>query len=72
MALFQFSQENFQSLVNQLSKCLHGLSSKILGNVFKINKTIPYSLRVLNKLLNGNSNRKRNSTGTISFLYPLI
>ena len=47
---FTILQRNVQSLANEIYKYLHGLSPAILSEVFKVNDTIPYHLRMRNKL----------------------
>ena len=43
-------QRNPQSLAIKIFKYLHGLSPAILSEVFQVNETISYDLRMLNKL----------------------
>ena len=69
---FTIHQRNVQSLAIEIYKCLHGLSPAILSEVFKFNDTIPYDLRVRNKLHARNSKTVRYGTETISFLSPKI
>ena len=47
---FTIHQRNFQSLAIEIYQYLHGLSPAILSEVFKVNKTIPYDLRMRNEL----------------------
>ena len=47
---FTILQRNVRSLANEIYKYLHGLSPAILSEVFKVNDTIPYHLRMRNKL----------------------
>ena len=44
----------------------------ILGEVFKVNETIPYDLRIRNELYARNLRTVRYGTETISFLSPKI
>ena len=44
----------------------------VLSEVFKVNKTIPYDLRMRNKLYASNLKTVRYSTETISFLSPKV
>ena len=44
----------------------------ILRNVFKVNETIPYDLRMRNQLYAANPKRVRYGTETISFLSAKI
>ena len=49
---FTIHQRNVQSLAIEIYKYLHGLSPAILNEVFKVNETIPYDLRMRNELIN--------------------
>ena len=49
MASLRFAK-NVQILATGIYKYLHGLSPRILGEVFKVNETISYGLRMGNKL----------------------
>ena len=63
-----FFIRNVQSLAIE-NKYLHGLSPAILNEVFKVNKTIPYDLRMRNELYARNPKTVRCGTETI-FLAP--
>ena len=65
---FTIHQRNFQSLAIGIYKYLHGLSPLILREVLKVDKTIPYDLRMVNELCAGNLRTVRYGTETISFL----
>ena len=69
---FTIHQRNVQSLATEIYKYLHGLSSAILSEVFKVNETIPFDLRMRNELYAGNSKTVKYVTETISFLSPEI
>ena len=71
-ASFTIHQKNFQTLATEIYKYLRGLSPTILGEVFKLNKTIPYDLRMRNELYARNPKTVRYGTETISFLAPKI
>ena len=71
MAPLRFIKE-IQSLAIEIYKYLHGLSPAILSEVFKVSKTIPYDLRMRNKLYARNPKAVRYCTETISFLSPKI
>ena len=76
MALLQFIKvqilPNAQSLPSEIYKYLNGLTPEILSEVFKVNETIPYNLRILNELYARNPKTVRYVTETISFLPPKI
>ena len=65
-------QRNVQSLATEIYKYLHGLSPAILSEVFKVNETIPFDLRMRNELYARNPKTVRYGTETISFLSPKI
>ena len=69
---FTIHQRNVQSLAIEIYKYLHGLSPAILSEVFKVNETVPYDLRMCNKLYARNPKIVRYGTETISFLSPKI
>ena len=69
---FTIHQRNVQSLAIEIYKYLHGLSPAILNEVFKVNETIPYDLRMRNKLYARNPKTVIYGTETISFLPPQI
>ena len=69
---------DYKSSFNELllrflkKKYLHGLSPTTLGEVFKVNETIPYGLRMRSKLFARNLKTVRFGTETIYFLSPKI
>ena len=69
---FTIHQRNVQSLAIEIYKYLHGLSPAILSEVFQVNETISYDLRMRNKLYARNPKTVRYGTETISFLSPKI
>ena len=69
---FSIHQRNVQSLAIEIYKYLHGLSPAILSEVFKVNETIPYDLRMRNELYARNPKIVRYGTETTSFLSPKI
>ena len=69
---FTIHQRNVQSLAIEIYKYLHGLSPAILNEVFKVNETIPYDLRMRNELYARNPKIVRYGTETISLLSPKI
>ena len=69
---FMIHQRNAQSLEIEIYKYLHGLSPAMLNEVFKVNETIPYDLRMRNESYARNPKAVRYGTETISFLSPKI
>ena len=69
---FTVHQRNVQSLAIEIYKYLHGLPPAILNEVFKVNETIPYDLRMRNELYARNPKTVRYGTETTSFLSPKI
>ena len=69
---FTIHQRNVQSLAIEIYKYLHGLYPAILIEVFKVNETIPYDLRMRNELYTRNPKAVRYDTETIYFLSPKI
>ena len=67
---FTIYQENVQNLPIEIYKYLHGLSPAILGEVFKVNETIPYDLRMRNELYSRNPKIVKYGTETTFFLSP--
>ena len=63
-------QKNVQNLAIEIYKYLHGLSSAILSEVFKVNETIPYDLTMRNELYARNSKIVIYGTETTFFLSP--
>ena len=52
---FTIHRKNVQNLAIEIYKYLHGLSPAILSEDFKVNKTIPYDLRMRDELYARNS-----------------
>ena len=69
---FTIHQRNVQSLAIEIYKYLHDLSPAILSEVFKVNETIPFDLRMRNKLHARNPKKVRSGIETFSFLSPKI
>ena len=67
---FTIHQRNVQSLAIEIYKYLHGLSPAILNEVFKVNETIPYDLRMRNELYARNPKIVIYGTETTFFLSP--
>ena len=44
-AFFSVHHRNIQILALEIYKHIHGISPVIMGEVFKINRTLPYNLR---------------------------
>ena len=53
-------------------KHIHWLSPAIMGEVFKINRTLPYNLRTHNEFSNRVPKTVKYGTETISFLDPKV
>ena len=60
---FLIHQRN-ESLANEIYIYLHGLSPAILSEIFKVNETIPYYLRIHNELYVRNPKTVRYGTDT--------
>ena len=69
---FTIHQRNVQSLAIEIYKYLHDLSPAKLSEVFKVNDTMPYDLRMLNELYARNPKAVRYGAETIFFLSPKI
>ena len=69
---FTIHQRNVQSLAIEIYKYLHRLSPAILSEVFKVNETVPYDLRMRNELYARNPETVRYGIETIFFLSPKI
>ena len=67
---FTIYQENVQNLPIEIYKYLHGLSAAILSEVFKVNETTPYDLRMRNELYSRNPKIVKYGTETTFFLSP--
>ena len=68
---FTIHQRNVQSLAIEIYKYLHGLTPAILDEVFKVNKIIPYDLRMHNELYARNPKTVTYGTETIFSLSPI-
>ena len=69
---FAIHKRNFQSLVIEIYKYLHGLSPGILNEVFKARETILYDLRTRNELYSRSPKTVRYGTETTPFFSPKI
>ena len=69
---FSIHHRNIESLATEIYKFLHGLSSSIMSQVFKLNSPLPYHLRNSNELYSRNLKTVIYGTETISFLAPKI
>ena len=49
-ASFSVHHRNMKTLAIEIYKHIHGFSPAIMGEVFKINRTLPYNLRTQNDL----------------------
>ena len=67
---FTIHQRNVQNLAIEIYKYLHGLSPAILSEVFKVNETTPYDLRMCNELYARNPKIVICGTETTFFLPP--
>ena len=67
---FTIHQKNVQNLAIEIYKYLHGLSPAILSDVSKVNKSIPYDLRMCNELYVRNPKNVICGTETTFFLSP--
>ena len=68
--IFKIHQKNVHNLAIEIYKYLHGLSPAILGDVFKVNETMPYDLRRRNELYARNPKIAICGTETTFFLSP--
>ena len=66
-ASFSVHHRNIQTLAMEIYKHIH--ISEIMGEVFKINRTLPYNLRTRNEFFNRVPRIVKYETGTI-FLAP--
>ena len=67
---FKIHQENVQNLGIEIYKYLLGLSPAILNDVFKVNETIPYDLKMRDDLYARNPKIVIYGTETTFFLSP--
>ena len=72
LGLLLYHERNIQTLAIEIFKFLHGLSPKIMEDVFKLKDTISYELRVCNQLYSRNPRTVRYGTESISYLAPKI
>ena len=71
-AFFSVHHRNIQTLAIEIYKHIHGLSPTFMGEVFKINRTLPYNLRTHNEFSSGVPKTVKYGTETISFLAPKV
>ena len=71
-ASFSLHHRNIQTLAIEIYKHIHGLSPAIMGEVFKINRTLPYNLRTQNDFSSRVPKTVKCGTETISFLAPKV
>ena len=71
-ASFSVHHRNIQTLAIEIYKHIHGLSPVIMGEVFKINRTLPYNLRTQNDFSSRVLKIGNYGTETISFLAPKV
>ena len=69
---FSVRHRNIQTLAIEIYKHIHGLSPAIMGEVFKINRTLPYNLRTQNDFSSRVPKTVNYGTETISFLAPEV
>ena len=67
-ASFSVHHKNIQTLAIEIYKHTHGLLSAVVGEVFKINRTLPYNLRTHNECSSRVPKTVKYGTETISFL----
>ena len=65
-------KRNIQTLATEIYKQIHGLPPAIMGEVFKINRTLPYNLRPQNDFSSRVPKTVKYGTETISFLAPKV
>ena len=69
---FSVHHRNIQTLAIEIYKHIHGLSLAIMGEVFKINRTLPHNLRTQNDFSSRVPKIVKNGTEKISFLAPKV
>ena len=69
---FSVHHRNIQILAIEIYKHIHGLSPANMGEVFKINRTLPYNLRTQNDFSSRVPKTVTYGTETISFLAPKV
>ena len=67
-ASFSVHHRNIQTLAIEICKHIHGLLSAIMGEVFKVNRTLSYNLRTQNDFSSRVPKTVKYGTETISFL----
>ena len=72
MTPLRFIKKIFQNLAIEIYKYLNGLSPALLSEVFQVNETLPYYLRMRNELYARNPNIVIYGTETTFFLSPEI
>ena len=71
-ASFSVYHRNIQTLAIEIYKHSHRLSPAIMGKVFKINRILPYNLRIQNDFSSRVPKTVKYGTETISFLAPKV
>ena len=71
-ASFSVHHRNIQTLAIKIYKNIHGVLPAIIGEVFKINRTLPYNLRIQNKFSVRVPKTVKYGTVTVSFLAPKV
>ena len=71
-ASFSVHHRNIQTLAIEIYKHIHRLSPAIMGEVFKINRTLPDNLRIHNEFSSRVPKTVKYGTETISFLAPKV
>ena len=71
-ASFSVHHRNIQALAIEIYKHIHGFSPAIVGEEFKINRTLPYNLRTQNHFSSRVPKTVKYGTETISFLAPKV
>ena len=69
---FSVHHRNIQILATEICKHIHGLSPAIMGEVFKINSTLPQNLRIHNDFSSRVPETLKYETEAISFLAPEV
>ena len=71
-ASFSVHHRNIQTLAIEICKHIYGLSPAIMGEVFKINRTLPYNLRINNDFSNRVPKTVKYGTKALPYLAPKI
>ena len=69
---FSVHHRNIQTLAIAIYKRIHGFSPAVTGEVFKINRTLPYNVRTQNDFSRRVPKTVKYGTETISFLAPKV